>query len=837
MKLNLCAAAVAGAILSLSATSYAQIIEVTSNQTITPEANITDSYHVTSDATLTINVGSNNLTFADESKALYSSDKFTPSTPLYLSNGSALIKAGTLSFESLTETTNDPNRTPGNGNFSGWLTGNASLTIDVDKLLIGTAEMGGDRAFQMKNAGNTLTIYANEIISYQGDGFINAQGDTHGKANIVNIGSAERRIGRFESHTTWGDQDWGVAILQANEGAQVSLYADEVILDGSHNELGGVIGSGGYGSVLIDANTVTIDGNICGTYGGLDTEGKNLELTIKANELNMTGDLNVGSKGEGKSNFSRNTVVNLQIAQNAVIDGNINVTEGENAKTETASNDNIVNLSFNGTGKITGTVNVTQNEQGTSIVNLGGNADMSESSGKFHVAQGASVNFGGSGLWTVNEWTGTDGKLGVKENVTVEVNTVVETAETTLAGEASEVVLNQGGSLKTTNLQSNNGSVTLNSIGNTPAVTATNLTGALDVVASGKLNDSFTDTATARKAMENSVSVSSLQNGAAILLSGEEGAVSNSWTAKKNEDGTWDVSEKANQKLEAYSSVTTLAAMQWRHEMNDLTKRMGDLRDNPGAIGGWVRLYGSEMEYGSQNVTSKNASVQVGSDYQIGDWKLGAAFSYTDGNSKYDLGEADNKSYAVALYGTWMADNGIFLDLIGKYGRLSTDFELNGMDGSSDNNAYSLSAELGWRFNPCDYGFIEPQAELTYGRIEGDTFTTKNGARVAQEDFDSLIGRIGVRVGVKFPEDRGNLYLRVSGAHDFQGENEAFVRAVSGGAHQKLSEDLGGSWMETAVGGNFRLTDATNVYVDLERTMGAEVEENWRWNLGLRTEF
>ena len=328
-----------------------------------------------------------------------------------------------------------------------------------------------------------------------------------------------------------------------------------------------------------------------------------------------------------------------------------------------------------------------------------------------------------------------------------------------------------------------------------------------------------------------------MQNGAAILLSGEEGAVSNSWTAKKNEDGTWDVSEKANQKLEAYSSVTTLAAMQWRHEMNDLTKRMGDLRDNPGAIGGWVRLYGSEMEYGSQNVTSKNASVQVGSDYQIGDWKLGAAFSYTDGNSKYDLGEADNKSYAVALYGTWMADNGMFLDLIGKYGRLSTDFELNGMDGSSDNNAYSLSAELGWRFNPCDYGFIEPQAELTYGRIEGDTFTTKNGARVAQEDFDSLIGRIGVRVGVKFPEDRGNLYLRVSGAHDFQGENEAFVRAVSGGAHQKLSEDLGGSWMETAVGGNFRLTDATNVYVDLERTMGAEVEENWRWNLGLRTEF
>ena len=90
---------------------------------------------------------------------------------------------------------------------------------------------------------------------------------------------------------------------------------------------------------------------------------------------------------------------------------------------------------------------------------------------------------------------------------------------------------------------------------------------------------------------------------------------------------------------------------------------------------------------------------------------------------------------------------------------------------------------------------------------------------------------------MKFPKDRGDLYLRVSGAHDFQGENKADVRAVNGAARQKLSEDLGGSWVETALGGNFRLTDATNVYLDLERTMGAEVEENWRWNLGVRTEF
>ena len=159
------------------------------------------------------------------------------------------------------------------------------------------------------------------------------------------------------------------------------------------------------------------------------------------------------------------------------------------------------------------------------------------------------------------------------------------------------------------------------------------------------------------------------------------------------------------------------------------------------------------------------------------------------------------------------------------------------MDGDSDNNAYSVSAEFGWRFEPASFAFIEPQAEVTYSRIDGDTFTTKNAVRVEQDDFDSLIGRVGVRIGAKFPENRGNLYLRVSGAYDFQGENEAVARAVNGVARQKISDDLGGGWIETAIGGNFRLTDSTNVYVDLERTNGGEVVENWRWNLGLRTEF
>ena len=107
--------------------------------------------------------------------------------------------------------------------------------------------------------------------------------------------------------------------------------------------------------------------------------------------------------------------------------------------------------------------------------------------------------------------------------------------------------------------------------------------------------------------------------------------------------------------------------------------------------------------------------------------------------------------------------------------------------------------------------------------------------KVSQDDFDSLIGRIGVRAGVKFPEKKGNLYVRVSGVHDFQGDSN--MTASKNGQYSHVSDDLGGSWVEYGLGANFNLTDATYTYVDLERTSGGEVMEKWRWNVGLRTVF
>lgn len=344
----------------------------------------------------------------------------------------------------------------------------------------------------------------------------------------------------------------------------------------------------------------------------------------------------------------------------------------------------------------------------------------------------------------------------------------------------------------------------------------------------GSLNDK--DAASMIEELDSAVQIGKDDKGSYDFVIGE-GAIFGEVTGNSGE-----YEQAENTKLAGLASATALSALSLRHEMNSLSKRMGELRDAPAGVGAWVRAYGSEMEYGKQNMTAKNTSIQVGSDYTIGDWKVGAAFTYTDGESSYDKGTADNKGYGFALYGTWFVPCGAYVDLIAKYNRLDTDFGFRDMQGSYKNDAFGLSAETGYRFNFLDDGvFVEPQLGLSYGRMTGDTFVTSNGVTIDQDDYDSLIGRLGVRTGFKFPKNKGMVYARVSGLYDFQGSMDAI--ATQGKRQAATSEDLGGAWFEMGLGANFNWTDRTYTYIDLERTNGGEVKENYRWNIGVRHTF
>lgn len=801
------------------------------------------------------------VTQESESKTITGSniifDKKTVTVPDYSITTSIYIKNGTVSVTADDAIQFNGLKTPtlnntGTSDFAGreynagWLAGNATLNLKAKELYVGSvnaAKQGtGDDGFQMKGSNNHLNILADKIVSYTGDSFINAQGDPG--TSTVNIGTQDHHVGYFEAHTTWGKNDYGVAILQANEGNVVNLYADTAILDGSTNKNGGVIGTGGYGTVNVNTKDLTIDGNICGTYGGRNDPNKTASLNIETDTLQMKGDVNIGSAGSGSSNFSRDTEVSITANTSAVIKGNINVV-GNQSNKENKNDSSTLNITFNGDSKIIGEINVNGSDADKAsqdvTVNLGGTGNMTASSGVYNVDNNANVNFTG-GQWAINEWNTADGKdvgnAAVKSGASVDVNG----ASMTVGKLETEGTLNlkskdgNAANISAKTLKGANGTVTTDSLENKIQAETSEATG-LTVKGNGDIADQIAADASKANVLANVVT-SGNGNDAKSAASGIEadaGVISGGFRATVKDGGIEKFTEFVNTSNQAVSSMANLSLMTWRQENNDMNKRLGEVRASEGSQGIWARMARGQSKYGPQGIKNQYNYYQLGYDSKISDdWILGGAFTYTDGDSSYTNGSGTNKHTGFAVYGSNLRDDGSFIDLIAKYAHMKNDFDVNGGVGSGDysTNGLSFSAEYGKRFQQEGY-WIEPQAELTYGRVSSADFTTKRGAKVHQDSMDSLVGRLGFSLGKDIKQ--GNVYVRASYLYDFQGDTS--VTMSKGGAATSFKTDLGGGWWEFGVGTNLDLGHDTHFYLDVETTAGGDVDTPWQWNAGVRYSF
>ncbi len=318
----------------------------------------------------------------------------------------------------------------------------------------------------------------------------------------------------------------------------------------------------------------------------------------------------------------------------------------------------------------------------------------------------------------------------------------------------------------------------------------------------------------------------------------QEGDINGVWERETLADGTSSVTQAANTKLTDFSSVNAMSLVQWRNEINHLTKRLGDIRASEGTIGAWARVYGGESQWGGANeVEMDHTTIQVGGDYRINNhWIAGAAFSYTDSRADLANGDADGDSYSLAVYGTYTADGGSFLDVIGRYGYLKNDITAGNMALDTSSSAFSLSAEMGHTFRFInDAAYVEPQIEFTYGFISGDDATASNGVRIDQDDFQSFVTRVGVRAGYDFPQKKGSVYGMFSYSYDWMGDADG--TASKDGLRQALSQDLGGGWVTYGVGAQIMLGDSAYFYGELERTSGGDIDNPYLFSAGVRMTF
>lgn len=136
-------------------------------------------------------------------------------------------------------------------------------------------------------------------------------------------------------------------------------------------------------------------------------------------------------------------------------------------------------------------------------------------------------------------------------------------------------------------------------------------------------------------------------------------------------------------------------------------------------------------------------------------------------------------------------------------------------------------------FKSAERLFVEPQAELTWAWVEGDDFRAGRSFTVYQDDYQSLIGRVGVRAGLEFPNEKSTFYARVSGAWEMMGEDE-YHAVADAGRVESFRTELDGGWSEYAVGANFKLAPNAFVWADLEKIAGGDIRENYRYTISAR---
>ena len=319
-------------------------------------------------------------------------------------------------------------------------------------------------------------------------------------------------------------------------------------------------------------------------------------------------------------------------------------------------------------------------------------------------------------------------------------------------------------------------------------------------------------------------------------------------------DGLWasaSVHEKKGDEITStYSgpsslitSTTDLALMNglvWRSQLSNLSDRMGTLRTMPQAAGAWARYNNGRLD--GRGLEYDYSTIEVGFDAPVSsNFLVGVSFDYTIGDTDLNAGSADNDVYTVGLYGTYYGDNGGFVDLMAKIGRIDNEYNVANSAGSEKGDYMMTGAivgiEAGHRFDLAHNMFVEPQVQLSYSWLRATDYST-NIRSVDFETIESLVARVGVMGGMKFAENRGAAYLKASYNHDFLGNVDAAMYAVNGsGNSAKISDELDDNWVEVSLGVSYSVTDTLNTFLDVGTGFSGDIDQKWRINFGARYAF
>ena len=304
------------------------------------------------------------------------------------------------------------------------------------------------------------------------------------------------------------------------------------------------------------------------------------------------------------------------------------------------------------------------------------------------------------------------------------------------------------------------------------------------------------------------------------------------------------VTTRESELVSGAKSALVASMMQMKADTNDLQRRLGDVRLNSDKHGVWGKYIGGKSKITDDAYVNQTYNMaQVGYDTLRGDWTLGGALLYGTSNNDYALGSGSGKTAGLAVYGAKQFKDGRYLDVIGKVNRLKNDFTVRNtlgttLSGDYRNTGASLSVEYGKRIKKDNGFYIDPNAELTFSRLSGESFDARtNTGRTVHIDSDavnSVIGRIGVGIGKE--SQNSNVFLKAALAHEFSGKMNA-TYSMAGEPITGSEVNLKDTWLDLELGGSWSVRPNTYVYGTFTKNFGATVDNSYRIDAGIRHNF
>jgi len=297
------------------------------------------------------------------------------------------------------------------------------------------------------------------------------------------------------------------------------------------------------------------------------------------------------------------------------------------------------------------------------------------------------------------------------------------------------------------------------------------------------------------------------------------------------------------------STVTALGLFNatptaWYGELSTLRTRLGEARQGNGEGGVWVRMPSSQYNVNDRAGVSyrqRQTGISVGVDAPHAleqGTLLAGIFSGVSRNSLDFIGGSQGtlNSFYIGSYGTWLLDNGWFVDAVAKANNFSSRADVRMSDGQKATGGYSvpalgLSLEAGRHIPLSNDWFIEPSVQVSSLWVKGQSYTFSNALEADSGNVTSHQGALHGVLGKNLTLDHGlqiQPWLSMSVIQEFSDNNRV---SINGNAFRN---DLSGTRGEVGSGLAVQVVKDLQLYTDTHYVKGSKTESPWGLNIGAR---